>query len=170
MIRPKRFLIIGRTACRATRNAPVRLVAMTASQSSSLIRSSSVSRVMPAFATSTSTLPRAASTWANAASTWPGSVTSHDTPNTPVGTSPVRYVAATRWPARASRSAIPRPIPLLPPVTRTTREGVDPGGRGGVVPPGVSTDPAGESADMSLLDAVTGSRYRGSGRRTRTGA
>ena len=68
-IRPNRARIIGRAARRATRNAPVRLVAITASQSSSLIRISSVSRVMPALATRTSTGPRAASTSANAAST-----------------------------------------------------------------------------------------------------
>ena len=57
MIRPKRARIIGRAARRATRNAPVRLVAITASQSSSVIRISRVSRVMPALATSTSTGP-----------------------------------------------------------------------------------------------------------------
>ena len=51
MIRPNRPRIIGRAARLATRNAPVRLVAMTVSQSSSLIRISSVSRVMPALAT-----------------------------------------------------------------------------------------------------------------------
>ena len=90
MIRPNRPRIIGRAARLATRNDPVRLVAITASQSSSDIRISRVSRVMPALATSTSTGPSAASTWANAASTWPASVTSHWTPSTPSGTSPLR--------------------------------------------------------------------------------
>ena len=85
MIRPNRARTIGRAARRATRNAPVRLVAITASQSSSLIRITSLSRVMPALAMTTSTGPRAASTSANAASTWPGSVTSHSTPSTPFG-------------------------------------------------------------------------------------
>jgi len=56
-IRPLRSRSIPFAARRATRNEPVRLVWMTASQSSSDIRSSSVSRVMPAFATSTSTGP-----------------------------------------------------------------------------------------------------------------
>ena len=50
---------------------------MTASHSSSVIRSSSVSRVMPALATSTSTGPCSASTATNAASTSSASVTSH---------------------------------------------------------------------------------------------
>ena len=90
MIRPNRPRIIGRAARRATRKAPVRFVAITASQSSSDIRISNVSRVMPALAMTTSTLPRLASTWANAASTWAGSVTSHCTPSTPFGTSPLR--------------------------------------------------------------------------------
>ena len=56
----------------ASRYEPVRLVSMTAAQSSSDIRSSSVSLVMPALATSTSTGPCASSAAANAASTAPG--------------------------------------------------------------------------------------------------
>ncbi len=63
---------------------------MTVDQSSSLIRISKVSRVIPAFATSTSTGPSADSTSPKAASTCPGSVMSHCTPSTPAGTSPLR--------------------------------------------------------------------------------
>ena len=52
IIRPNRPRIIARVARLATRNEPVRLVSMTAYQSSSLIRISRVSRVIPALATS----------------------------------------------------------------------------------------------------------------------
>ena len=45
---------------------------------------------MPALATSTSTGPCAASTSVNAASTDSASVTSHFTPSTPSGGSPLR--------------------------------------------------------------------------------
>ncbi len=62
IIRPKRARIMARVARLATRNEPVRLVSITDDQSSSLIRISRVSRVMPALATSTSTGPSAAST------------------------------------------------------------------------------------------------------------
>jgi hypothetical protein len=61
-------------------------------------------------------------------------VTSHCTPSTPTGTSPLRYVAATRCPDWASRAAIWCPIPLLPPVTRIVREVLGAAaGAGGVV-------------------------------------
>ena len=63
---------------------------MTRDQSSSLIRSTSVSAVIPAFATSTSTGPCAASISAKAASTDSASVTSHFTARTPSGGSPLR--------------------------------------------------------------------------------
>ena len=74
----------------ATRKEPTRLVSSTAPKSSSLIRSSSVSRVMPALATSTSTGPCWASTSPKARSTSSAEVTSHFTPNSPSGTSPER--------------------------------------------------------------------------------
>ena len=63
---------------------------MTADQSSSDIRSSRVSRVMPALATSTSTGPCSSSIFTNAASTASGSVTSHCTARKPAGGSPER--------------------------------------------------------------------------------
>ena len=84
-IRPLRSRSIPLAARLATRNEPVRLVSMTESQSSSDIRSSSVSRVMPALATSTSTGPCSAWIVSNAASTCSASVMSHLTPRKPSG-------------------------------------------------------------------------------------
>ena len=95
-IRPARARTMGRAARRTTWNVPVRLVSMTLSQSSSLIRMSRVSRVTPALATSTSTGPSCDSTAAKAASTCSTSVMSQRTPRIPGGTSPLRNVAATR--------------------------------------------------------------------------
>ena len=60
-IRPRRSRSMPLAARLASRNEPVRLVSMTEDQSSSDIRSSSVSLVMPALATSTSTGPCASS-------------------------------------------------------------------------------------------------------------
>ena len=103
----------------ANRKAPVRLVSMTEDQSSSDIRSSSVSWVMPALATSTSTGPCAASISANAASTAAGSVMSQVTSRAPSGAPPDRVVTATLSPWAMNASAMARPMPRLPPVTRT---------------------------------------------------
>ena len=61
MIRPRRSRSMPLAARLASRNEPVRLVSMTEDQSSSDIRSTRVSAVMPALATSTSTGPCAAS-------------------------------------------------------------------------------------------------------------
>ena len=60
------------SARRVTRKTAVRLVSITSDQASSDIRSASVSRVIPALATRTSTGPHACSTAAKAASTWSG--------------------------------------------------------------------------------------------------
>ena len=57
MIRPRRSRSMPLAARLASRKVPVRLVSMTDDQSSSDIRSSSVSAVIPALATSTSTGP-----------------------------------------------------------------------------------------------------------------
>ena len=62
MMRPQRARIILATARLATRKAPVRLASRTEVKSSSLMRSTSLSRVMPALDTSTSTGPSASST------------------------------------------------------------------------------------------------------------
>src|ERR1035437_4067556 len=61
MIRPRCCLTILATARLVTLNTPVRLVSMTSDHDSSLMRRTSVSRVMPALATSTSTGPHASS-------------------------------------------------------------------------------------------------------------
>ena len=77
--------------------------------------------MVPALATTTSTGPYSASTAVNAASTESGSVTSHCTPNSPSGAPEPRWVTATLWPSAWSLVATARPIPRLPPVTRTVR-------------------------------------------------
>ena len=130
MIRPRRARIIFETARLASRNEPVRLVSMTEAQSSSDIRTSRVSAVMPALATSTSTGPWAASTSAKAASTAAGSVMSQRTSRQPSGAPPLRVVTATRSPWARNASAMARPIPRLPPVTRTDRPDCSSAGSG----------------------------------------
>src|SRR5881227_1723862 len=60
-IRPQRRLIIPRAACLVTRNAPLRFVSITVSQSSSPIRNSRLSRVVPALFTTTSIRPKSCS-------------------------------------------------------------------------------------------------------------
>ena len=89
-MRPRRSRIMPLDARRTQRNAPVRLTSSTCSNSSSVIRMRSWSRVIPALATSTSTGPWAASTSVNAASTAAVSRTSPVTPSTPAGRSPLR--------------------------------------------------------------------------------
>jgi hypothetical protein len=88
--RPQRARIIPRAARFSSRKLPVRFVSRTASQSSSPIRNSSVSEVMPALATSTSTGPCSRSASEKAESTCSESVTSHFTARTPSGGSPLR--------------------------------------------------------------------------------
>ena len=121
MIRPRRRRSMPLAARLASRKVPVRLVSMTDDQSSSLIRRSRVSLVMPALATSTSTGPWASSTCLNAASTASGSVMSHRTSSAPSGAPPLRVVTATLSPWAMKASAMARPMPRLPPVTRTER-------------------------------------------------
>ena len=74
---------------------------------------------MPALATSTSTGPCASSISLKAASTAPASVTSQRTSSAPSGAPPLRVVTATWSPLARNASAIARPMPRLPPVTRT---------------------------------------------------
>ena len=95
MTRPHRARSMPFDARLTTRNAPPRFVATTLSKSSSVMRSSSVSFVMPAFATTISTGPSCASTSVNAASTAAASVTSARTVRVPSGPSPERAVTAT---------------------------------------------------------------------------
>ena len=121
MIRPRLRRIMPFVARCTTRKEPVRLVSTTEVKSSSDMRSSSWSWVMPALATSTSTGPWACSTSRKAASTEAASVTSARTARTPSGPSPEREVMATRSPFAANARAMARPMPRLPPVTRTLR-------------------------------------------------
>src|SRR5215468_1247009 len=121
MRRPRRIRIMPRTARLATRYAPARLVSSTSAKSSSPISASSVSRVTPALATSTSTGPWLASTAEKAASTDAASRTSHRTTATPSTGSPEREVTVTLSPSAANRRAMASPIPRFPPVTSTER-------------------------------------------------
>ena len=105
-MRPQRAFSMPLEARFTTRNAPPRFVSTTVSNSSSLIRISRVSLVMPAFATTTSTGPSSASTWLNAASTDAASVTSARTVSAPAGPSPERAVTATRCPCARNSSAM----------------------------------------------------------------
>ena len=122
IIRPNRLRCMLRDARCATRNAPVRFASMTFSNFSSVIRMRNASAEMPALDTSTSTGPWCSSTSLNARSTASLSVTSHSTPNSPSGAPEPRCVTATLWPSAASRCAMARPMPRLPPVTSTERE------------------------------------------------
>src|ERR1039457_2697947 len=119
--RPRRIRIMPRTARLATRYAPVRLVSITEVKSSSLIRASNWSWVIPALATRTSTGPCVASTSVKALSTAAVSRTSDATVASPATAFPEREVTVTRSPPAASRWAIARPMPLFPPVTRVDR-------------------------------------------------
>ena len=118
-MRPKRALSIPFEARFTTRKAPERFVSMTEVKSSSDIRMRSMSRVIPAFATTTSTGPSFSSTRANAASIDAASVTSAITVSDPSGPVPDRAVTATRWPRATNSRAMANPIPRFPPVTRT---------------------------------------------------
>ncbi len=84
-MRPNFAFIMPLVARLTTRNVPVRLVSTTLVKSSSDMRSSSWSFVMPAFATSTSIGPSSASTCVKAASTDAVSVMSACTVRAPSG-------------------------------------------------------------------------------------
>src|ERR1700730_1101516 len=131
-IRPYFCLSIGRSAALLARKAPLRLVWITMSQSASLIRITSVSRVRPALLTRTSSLPHCLTTASTAVPGAPLSAKSAcsaiawwpscDSSSTSESASACRllYVMATDAPARPKRTAVARPMPRLPPVTRTT--------------------------------------------------
>src|SRR5438132_602209 len=131
-MRPYFCLSIGRSAALLARKAAFRLVWMTRSQSASLIRITSVSRVKPALLTSTSRRPQRFTT---ASTAMPGAALSvksactaivswpaWESTSTRVSASALRllYVMATVAPASPNSSALARPIPRLPPVTSTT--------------------------------------------------
>jgi hypothetical protein len=75
-IDPARRFSILRATARHVLNGPRRLVSMTVSQSSSLIRAMSVSRVTPALLTSASMSPSSASTCSTRATASSGTETS----------------------------------------------------------------------------------------------
>src|SRR5699024_11425546 len=103
------------------RKVPVRFVSTTDSNSSSFMRMSRLSAVMPALATTTSTGPSFSSISEKARSMDSVSVTSAATARAPLGACPLRGVTATRSPCTMNSSAMVRPMPRLPPVTRTVR-------------------------------------------------
>ncbi len=105
-MRPKRAFSMPFDARFTTRNEPPRFVSTTLSNSSSDIRMSRVSRVMPAFATTTSTGPSSCSIWLKAASRVDASVTSARTVSVPAGPSPDLAVTATRCPWATNSSAM----------------------------------------------------------------
>ena len=106
MTRPHLALSMPFDARFTTRYDPTRLVSTTSVNSASVIRTSRVSRVMPALATSTSTGPSFSSISVKAASIDSASVTSARTVRDPSGPWPLRAVTATRWPWATNSSAI----------------------------------------------------------------
>src|SRR6202043_1165277 len=131
-MRPYFCLSIGRSAALLARNAAFKLVWITMSQSASLIRITRVSRVSPALLTRTSRRPHSFTTVPTAVpdaalspktaciaiAWWP----SCDSSSTSASASAWRllYVMATLAPACPKRTAVARPMPRLPPVTKTT--------------------------------------------------
>src|SRR6266550_7878410 len=128
MIRPARRLLMPRAACLIIRNAPLKFVSRTASQSSSLMRNTRLSRRVPALFTRMSIGPRSRSTSATAASTCSPWATSHAYPRADAPSRcaaacapvPSRAITATFAPAVCSALAIACPMPRLPPVTSAT--------------------------------------------------
>ena len=102
IIRPRRARTMPDAARFATRYVPARFVSTTVVKSASLMRSSSPSFVMPAFATSTSTGPKRSSTAANVASTSDVLVTSQRSEKRSSGGGFVAYVTATRCPSASN--------------------------------------------------------------------
>src|SRR5579862_4281124 len=111
--------------------APVRLVRSTASQSSSLMRRASVSRVMAALLTRMSSLPNFASNCWKPVFTWAASATSMGTARasppaaaisdaSEASFSVLRAAMATFAPASARARDVARPMPCDAPVTRAT--------------------------------------------------
>src|SRR5438105_5319229 len=133
-IRPPRCFIIGRIAAFVTRNAPRRFRSRTASHSSADMRSSRLSRVIPALFTRMSSAPPPK---ARASFTTRSASASTDTsPWTSAARAPAastaRFVssAAVAFPLKlmamfapslASRIAVARPIPRPAPVTSAVR-------------------------------------------------
>ena len=130
MMRPARCRIIGFSTACVSENAAVRLVAITASQSSRFIRSIKPSLVIPALFTRMSSRPCRSNAPVTSASFDAASATSTVAtsafPPAFVISSTVaaafcsRAAATTVAPCAASLVAIARPIPLDAPVTSAT--------------------------------------------------
>src|SRR5690554_1402930 len=126
MIRPCRAFIIGLAAARARRNADSRLTFSTSDQSSSDIRMTSPSRVIPALFTNMSSLPSFSTTVGTSASTCSASERSHGTTICPspfssgINSISARFLvpdSATFAPRSANALAMAEPIPPDAPVT-----------------------------------------------------
>ncbi len=127
MMRPPFCFSIGRMAACVSVNAAVRLVAMTASQSSRFIRISSWSRVIPALQTTMSSRPCVLTispgTFASAASSVTSSVNASARPPAATISSAVAFALSARAaqitsaPCAASRVAMAFPMPREAPVT-----------------------------------------------------
>jgi len=128
IIRPERCLTNERVKPLVNRNAPLRLVLMTESQSASLMRIRRPSRVTPALLMRMSTLPQSARIFSAAALTAAASDTStamaqalrpsaRTSPATFSEFSAVRDTQTTSAPSLANFKAIARPMPRPAPVT-----------------------------------------------------
>src|SRR5438270_2430633 len=130
--RPQRCRTIDATTACVAKNAPLRLVWITVSQSARFIRMSSVSLVTPALFTRISILPKRSSAAFTALFTSPSLLTSMRntaacTPRAAISLatlasfSSLRAASATSAPPSARASAHARPIPCDAPVTSATR-------------------------------------------------
>ena len=128
MMRPERCLTNARVKAFVNKNAPLRFVSSTASQSASLMRISNPSRVTPALLTRMSTRPVSPRIFSAAAATAAASATSTacaqaflPTARTSSATfrafSAVRETQATSAPSAANFKAMARPMPRPAPVT-----------------------------------------------------
>ena len=123
--------VLAEGGARVATNAPRRFASRTASQSSSLSRKRTLSRVTPALLTRMSTAPKASSTSVTSAATEATSATSQAKPRarsagpssdaTSCARARSRPTTATRAPPSARAPAIARPIPRVLPVTSATR-------------------------------------------------
>src|SRR5690606_10190068 len=126
-MRPLRAFIIPRMTALQVRNTLLRLVSRMSFHSSSFIRISRLSRVMPALLTRMEIAPNSLPMASTSASTAAASVTSSLRPwppsaarRSPIAAAPESEVAVpiTVAPCAASSSAIAAPMPRLAPVTR----------------------------------------------------
>ena len=129
MMRPLRAFIMPRMTALEARNTEVRLVSSIACQSSSFMRISNWSRVMPALLTRIEIAPNSLPMASMSASIALPSVTFSTRPpppwaasRSPIACAPAAVVAVpiTFAPSAASSSAIAAPMPRLAPVTSAT--------------------------------------------------